>query len=127
MINFDIEMIDPCFESVLNPLEIKDMERYVMQAGVIQQVFPSKDSVSESYGTRDGFAYCGPRKIEMVGDPSAYGDFLGYDPVSNIITVMTTEPKTVGVHDLFMRVYLEDYPDIEAIQKFTVTIDHCQV
>lgn len=63
----------------------------------------------------------------MVGDPSAFSNFLGFDPSNNIITVMTTDPSTVGVHDLYMRVYLEDYPFIEAIQKFTVTIDHCQV
>ena len=106
MINFDIIMIDPCFDSVLNPLEIKDMERSVMQPGVIQQVFPSKDSVSEMYGTKDGFDYCGPRKIEMVGDPSAYNSYLGFDPLTNIITVMTNDSKDVGVHDLFMRVYL---------------------
>lgn len=35
MINFDIEMIDPCYNSVLNPLEIKDMKRSVMQAGIM--------------------------------------------------------------------------------------------
>ena len=120
-------MIDPCFDSVLNPLELKDMARSVMQAGIIQQVFPSKDSVSESYGTRDGFAYCGARKIEMVGDPSAYNAFLSFDPLTNIITVLTNDPNDVGVHELFMRVYLEDYPGVEAIVPFTVTIDHCQV
>ena len=51
----------------------------------------------------------------MVGDPSAYGTFLGFDPSTNIITVMTTDPNAVGTHDLFMRVYLEDYPLVEKI------------
>ena len=100
VVQFDIIMIDPCFDSVLNPLEIKDMERSVMQEGIIQQVFPSKDSISEKYGTKDGFTYCGARKIEMVGDPSLYNSYLGYDPVSNIITVLTNNPDDVGVHEL---------------------------
>ena len=120
-------MNDPCFNSVLNPLEVKDMARSVMQEGIIQQVFASKDSVSENFGTKDGFTYCGPRKIEMVGDPSAYGSFLGFDPMTNIITVLSTDPNDVGVHNLFIRVYLENYPLVEAIVPFTVTIDHCQV
>lgn len=52
------------------------------------------------YGNKDGLTYCGPRKIEMVGDPSFFGGYLGFDPFSNIITVMTTDPSTVGMHDL---------------------------
>ena len=120
-------MIDPCLDSVLNPLEVKDMERSVMQAGIIQQVFHSKDSVSERFGTKDGFAYCGARKIELVGDPSAYNNFLSFDPLTNTITVLTNDPNDVGVHELFMRIYLEGYPRVEAVVPFTVTINHCQV
>lgn len=120
-------MIDPCFDSVLDPLDIKDMARSVMQPGIIQHVHPSKDSVSEQYGSRDGFAYCGPRMIKVVGDPSAYNAFLGFDPFTNIMTVLTNDPNDVGVHNLFMRVYLENYPDVRVATPFTVTIDHCQV
>ena len=61
----------------------------------------------------------------MVGDPSAYDKFLSFDPFTNIITVMTNDPGTVGEYDLFMRVYLEDYPLVENIQQFKVKIDHC--
>lgn len=67
------------------------------------------------YGNKDGLTYCGPRKIEMVGDPSFFGGYLGFDPFSNIITVMTTDPSTVGMHDLQMKVYLENYPLIETL------------
>ena len=45
-IEFNINMIDPCYAAVLNPLEIKDMKRSVMQEAIIQQVFVSKDDVS---------------------------------------------------------------------------------
>ena len=125
VISFDITMIDPCFNSVLDPLDISDMARSVMQPGIIQQVFPSKDSVSEKYGSRDGFAFCGPRRIKVVGDPSAYNSFLGFDGFTNIMTVLTNDPNDVGEHKLFMRVYLENYPDVKAATPFTVTIDHC--
>ena len=63
----------------------------------------------------------------MYGDPSAYSSFLSFDPATNTITVVTNDPNDIGVHDLFMRVYLEDYPLVEAIVPFTVTIDYCQV
>lgn len=35
IINFEMNLIDPCFDAVLNPLEIKDMKRSVMQVGII--------------------------------------------------------------------------------------------
>ena len=79
------------------------------------------------FGSKDGITYCGPRKIEMIGDPSYFGGFLGFDEMTNIITVMTTDINTVGMHDLFMRVYLENYPDVETIQPFQVEIIYCQV
>ena len=70
------------------------------------------------YGKKDGLSYCGPRKIEMVGDSSFYGGYLGFNELTNIITVMTTDITTVGMHDLQMRVYLENYPLVGTLQNF---------
>lgn len=50
-VNFNIEIIDPCPDTILNDLVINDMERAVKQPGISQKVFEPKDSVSNNFGT----------------------------------------------------------------------------
>ena len=65
--------------------------------------------------------------IELTTDPDIYNGFLNFDPLVNEIVVVTNDPAHVGLYDIEVRVYLKDYPDVEAFQTFCVEIDHCQV
>lgn len=52
---------------------------------------------------------------------------MSFDPITNIITVMTNDDAHVGVYDIEARVYLEDYPMVEAFTTYQVEIKWCQV
>ena len=71
--------------------------------------------------------YCGSRVIELTSDPLVYQNFLSFDPLTGTISVATTDPNDVGTYTLEARIYLQDYPAVEAFTTFTVTIGHCMV
>ena len=76
---FQIEMIDPCFASVMDPLIIDDMQRAVKQASISQSLADVADDVSKTFGNQDGLSYCGPRIIELTTDSALYSTFLSFD------------------------------------------------
>ena len=50
---------------------------------------------------------------------------MTFDTTTNLIIIEATHASQVGFYDIDARVYLEDYPDIEALTSFKVHIDHC--
>lgn len=45
-ISFNFILIDPCPDSIMQPMTILDMQRSVKQVGISQQVFPPQDTIS---------------------------------------------------------------------------------
>ena len=103
---FLIEMIDPCYASVMDPFLIIDMQRSVKQTGVTQSLLDVQDLVSKTYGNQDGLAYCGPRVFELTTDPTLYSNFLSLDQTTNVLTVQTNDDNDVGVHLIDVKVSL---------------------
>ena len=114
---FQIEMIDPCFASVMDPLLIDDMQRAVKQAGTTQSLLDVQDLVSRTFGNQDGLTYCGPRVFELTTDPTLYSPFLSFDTTTNLLNVQTDDDNDIGIHLIDAKVSLQHYPAIfETVQ-----------
>lgn len=124
---FDIIMIDPCKTSTLDPFTILPMENSVKAGLDTQTITDPTDVVSRTYGTQDGYAYCGPRAFEIVTLASTYANVLSFDPATNTFTFGTNNQADVGVYNLEMRSYLVNYPTVELVQPFVLDINWCQV
>ena len=75
-------MIDPCEASIMGSFSIANMQRVVFEAGMSQKLLDSKDTVSATYGNKDGLTYCGPRLIELTTSPIVFQNFLSFDQAS---------------------------------------------
>ena len=85
------------------------------------------DSISREYGTKDGYAYCGPRLFEISTLPNtSYATFIRFDLATNTFTYGSDLQSDIGIHSLEMRVFLVKYPNIERFKRFNVQIDLCQ-
>ena len=122
---FEIDMIDPCFNSMIDVFTIADFERRVKQVKIGRTLNQVKDVVSSTYGTQDGLKYCGPRTIEITSDPSIYSDFLTYDQTRRFVTVEALEDFLIGNHTIEARVSLDNYPMVTNTTTFNVTIKEC--
>ena len=122
---FNIIMIDPCKTSTIDDFVILDMTRSVKEGTNTQTIVDPTDLVSRTYGTMDGYDYCGPREFEITTLP--YSNFLSFDPTTNTYTYGSNFQSDVGVYNLKMRAYLVNYPNVELFKPFKVEIVWCQV
>ena len=120
-------MIDPCFDSVMDPLIINDMMRSVKESSTSQSLSDVADIVSKTFGNQDGLTYCGPRIVELTTDPALYSSFLSFDQVNNVLTVQTDHDADIGVYPIEAKVSLVNYPLVSTNMQFTVEIIYCQV
>ena len=124
---FEIDMVDPCYNSMFDVFTIADFERSVKQVKIDRTLDEVKDVVSSTYGTQDGLTYCGPRTIEITSDTSIYSDFLTYDQTSRFVTVEALEDFMIGNHTIEALVSLDNYPMVAQTTTFNVEITNCVV
>lgn len=84
---FEVEMINPCYDSKMATLLIDEMDFSFKSSPKLQQIKNVQDQISQKYGAKDGLTFCGPRYFELIDDPSTYENFLTLDKKSNMLTV----------------------------------------
>ena len=120
-------MVDPCKTAVLDDYVLNDLENTVKAPLKFETITDPTDDVSQTYGSQDGYSYCGPREIEITNVLTDYQKILAFDQSTNEVTFGTNDDADRGVYTIEMRAYLVNYPNVESFKTFTVTIDYCQV
>ena len=89
------------------------MKRSVKQGLENQVISYPTDLISRTYGTWNGYAYCGPRKFEITTLPtSTYSNVLSFDQATNTFTYGSNLQTDVKLYKLQIRAYLVNYPDV---------------
>ena len=78
----------------------------ILNTASSQQLPPPFDTVSQIYGDMTGLTFCGPRTIEITGDPAIYSDFITITSSIGLIEIETSDESLVGLYTLEARIFL---------------------
>ena len=130
-INLTLNVINPCLQTVLNPISVTDMATTVLGPAELQDLTTQipEDSVSLVLGVeKDGLTYCGERKFRITS--TGYENYLSYNDLLNTLTLLATDDADIGANiPVTIEAYLVDY-DILSLRSsvtFLVTVDSCSL
>ena len=86
----------------------------------LQDVF---DYVSMNYGNQDGLTLCGTRTSEVINYEEQHKKYLTL--IDNTLTVQSTDNADIGEHEIVIKVFLTDYPQVSKQAMFKLTINPC--
>ena len=127
-ISFEIEVLNPCIDSVLDDFTIPNMVTSVQATESTKDlsIYIPKDSVSKIKGDKIGLTFCGQKQFRIT----SYGHekFLSYNELNQTLILYSTDDKDVSETKVTIEAFFVDYPDLETkFTTFTVTVTTCEV
>jgi hypothetical protein len=87
---FELQMINPCHDSILDQLSLEPVVYEVKSETVYLSYDRVGNSISWQYGPKDGYTFCGPLGYSVY-NVEVYGNFMGLDPVNRIVSIYTDD------------------------------------
>ena len=131
--NFDIEMVDPCPATVLQPFAINDMQIEVFGPADVQTLTLPQDSVALNYGDHTGETFCGRKTLTITSvTPSlpVYTEFLSFDDTATwTFTALSTQANHQNVYTITAEIEMNEtgLGVAKITTTFQLTILACQV
>ena len=77
------------------------------------------------YGNQDGLTLCGTRSYEILDLQDRHSNYISY--ANRILEMKSTDDGDIGVHEIVVKAFLNDYPEISSLYSFKLTINPCTI